>query len=192
MTALDRRACRAVNEPFNPALLLQALGNAQAEVVLIGGLALVSRGIIRPTADLDLCYQVSRENSARLVSALTPFHPRLRVVPSPEASLLAKAFRFDERTLRQGSNLTLITEAGPLDLLAHVTGLGGYQEVRASATILELFGVTIAVLDLEGLVQAKRAAGRPKDLLVLPELEALIQLRDQPVAPPLLSNEEQG
>lgn len=163
--------------PFDPGHLLKAVVTADAEVILIGGLALVSRGIIRPTADLDLCYRVSRENADRLIAALQPLHPRLRVAPTPEASLLARMFRFDARTLRDGPNLTLMTDAGPLDLLAHVSGLGSYNEVRAASTDLTLFDITIPVLDLDGLMRAKRAAGRTKDLAVLPELEALLHLR---------------
>jgi hypothetical protein len=163
--------------PFDPARLLQTVATAGAEIVLIGGLALVSRGIIRPTADLDLCYRVSRENAASLVTGLEPLHPRLRVAPTPEASLLVRMFRFDVRTLRDGPNLTLMTDAGPLDLLAHVAGLGGFNEVRAAATDLNLFNIIIPVLDLDGLIRAKRAAGRAKDLAVLPELEALLHMR---------------
>jgi hypothetical protein len=34
----------------------------------------------------------------------------------------------------------------------------------------------VRVLTLEGLIKAKRAAGRTKDLLVLPELEALREM----------------
>jgi hypothetical protein len=179
-----------LNEPFDPGRLLQALGKARAEVVMIGGLALVSRGIIRPTTDLDVCYRVSRESSEILISALSPLHPRLRLAPSPEASLLVAAFRFNARTLRQGSNLTLMTDAGPLDLLAHVPGLGGYDEVLVAATSLEMYGVTIAVLDIEGLAQAKRAAGRAKDLAVLPELEALLHMRTRQDAPNAATGED--
>jgi hypothetical protein len=36
-----------------------------------------------------------------------------------------------------------------------------------------LFAHRFSVLSLEGLISSKRAAGRPKDLLTLPELEAL-------------------
>ncbi len=36
---------------------------------------------------------------------------------------------------------------------------------------MELFDFDIKVLSLNGLIKAKRVAGRPKDLLVLPELK---------------------
>ena len=168
-----------MNEPFDPSALLVALGAVHAEIVLIGGLALVSHGIIRPTADIDLCYRPSADNSARMITALEPFHPRLRVAPTAGASLAVQAFRFDARTLREGNNLTLSTDAGPLDLLAYVPGLGGYEQVGAVATRLDLYGVSLPVLDLEGLLRAKRAAGRTKDLLAIPDIEALLALREQ-------------
>ena len=38
---------------------------------------------------------------------------------------------------------------------------------------MNLFALPCRVLTLDALIVAKRAAGRPKDLLVLPELEAL-------------------
>ncbi len=139
---------------------------------------MVSRGIIRPTADVDVCYEVSRENSVRLVHALQDLHPRLRTDESEEAQLLARMFRFDARTLRMGQNLTLMTDAGALDLLAYVDGLGTYAVVRAAASTIDLYGLQVAVLDLPGLLRAKRAAGREKDLLVIPEIEALIHLRN--------------
>jgi hypothetical protein len=39
---------------------------------------------------------------------------------------------------------------------------------------LPAFGREVWTLDLPSLIRAKRAAGRPKDLLVLPELESLV------------------
>jgi hypothetical protein len=44
----------------------------------------------------------------------------------------------------------------------------------------ELFGRSVQVLKLEALIEAKRAAGRRKDLLMIPELEALLELRKPP------------
>jgi hypothetical protein len=38
---------------------------------------------------------------------------------------------------------------------------------------VELFGYRFAVIDIAKLIVAKRAAGRPKDLIALPELEAI-------------------
>ena len=77
-------------------------------------------------------------------------------------------------------NFTLETDRGNVDLLGEVAGLGTYEQVQAGAVPIELVGVTCAVLSLDKLIAAKRAAGRPKDLLVLPELEALWEATHQP------------
>jgi hypothetical protein len=54
-----------------------------------------------------------------------------------------------------------------------VAGVGGYEEARAASIAFTLYGHEVRILSLDALIQSKRAAGRPKDLLVLPELEAL-------------------
>jgi hypothetical protein len=42
---------------------------------------------------------------------------------------------------------------------------------------MEIFGMPCKVLTLEGLINAKRAVSRGKDLRLIPELEALLQMR---------------
>jgi hypothetical protein len=42
---------------------------------------------------------------------------------------------------------------------------------------IEIFEVSCKVLTLEGLIKAKRAVGRAKDLKLLPKLEALLEIR---------------
>ena len=88
-------------------------------------------------------------------------------------------FRFDEETLKRGLNFTLSTELGDLDLLGEVTGIGDYATVLAASETVELFDRTFNVLTLDALIASKRAAGRPKDLQVLPELEALREIVDE-------------
>ena len=72
----------------------------------------------------------------------------------------------------------MVTALGEIDLLGEVTGLGDYHAVQAHSTIIPIFDLPCQVLSLEGLIIAKRAAGRPKDLMVLPELEALVELSE--------------
>lgn len=53
--------------------------------------------------------------------------------------------------------------------------VGNYEEVLAGSVRVDLFGYSFAVIDITKLILAKRAAGRPKDLIALPELEAIQQ-----------------
>ena len=59
------------------------------------------------------------------------------------------------------------------------TGFGSYEEVKACSVIVDAFDRRIATLDLPGLIRAKRTAGRQKDAEALPELESLLEAREQ-------------
>jgi len=149
--------------------LLTRLSQHQVRFVVIGGVALVSRGVQRSTEDLDIAYARDRENLGRLAAALEGLHPLLRGVPP------GLPFVLDVRTLRAGLNFTLDTDLGPLDLLGEVAGLGSFEQVDAAADELEIEGHQILVLTLDGLEKSKRAAGRPKDLI---DLSLIQKLRD--------------
>ena len=77
--------------------------------------------------------------------------------------------------MQNGTIFTLQTDLGELDLLAEVAGLGGFEGVKRRSIAVEAFGRQIATLDLIALIESKRAAGRPKDLSALPELESLLE-----------------
>ncbi|MEZ5428147.1 MAG: hypothetical protein R2747_17880 [Pyrinomonadaceae bacterium] len=103
----------------------------------------------------------------RIIEALFSHNPRPRNFPDE------LPFVFDISTLRNGTNFTLETNIGKIDLLGEISGIGDYQAVLAHSEIVRLYGFDVKILSIEGLIKAKRAAGRTKDLLVLPELEAL-------------------
>ena len=151
---------------------LQIRNSYQVEFVVIGGVAITAHGSAYLTFDLDLCYARTRENAKRIATALAPHNPRPRDFPKD------LPFIWDEQTLLQGTNFTLVTDLGNIDLLGEVSGLGNYEAVRAYSAIMPLFGFDCQVLSLDGLIIAKRAAGRTKDLLVLPELEALKEVKE--------------
>jgi hypothetical protein len=127
------------------------------------------------TEDFDIAYARGTENIQKLVTALKPLHPRLRVQGQPDGM----AFPFDERTIANGGNFTLLTDAGNIDLLARIDGFQNYAEVKASSQPVEAFDCEMAVLSIDGLIRAKRAAARPKDLLAIPELEVLKEAQQQ-------------
>jgi hypothetical protein len=166
-------------QPFIPRSIFERLYDEQVEAVLIGGLAAVLLGVPIITNDIDLCYDSSPDNVTRLVRALTPLHPFLRVARLSDEEARALPFVWDERTVRDSPNLTLQTDAGPLDLLTTVPGVGDYAEVRSAAIRIELEGISVTVLDLPALIAGKRATGRAKDLLALPQIEVTLRLRNK-------------
>lgn len=153
---------------FEPAI--KSLTAKEVDFVIIGGVAISVHSTGYVTRDLDFCYLRTTENLKRIVSAFAHFNPRLRGFPED------LPFVWDERTLQSGTNFTLKTTIGDIDLLGEVAGVGDYQAVKKESIIARLYDCDVRVLTLEGLIKAKRAAGRTKDLLVLPELEALREM----------------
>lgn len=153
--------------------LLTALYNAKVEFVIIGGMAAVAHGSAYVTADLDICYQRQLDNYQRLSDALRSFRPRLRGVSDNVPFVL------DAAAFKSSINFTLSTDAGDLDLIGEVPGLGDYEAVKTHAEEVELYGFRVWVLTLDGLIVSKQSAGRPKDLRLLPELKALQALRNE-------------
>ncbi len=153
--------------------LLRILGEGGVEFIVVGGIAAVAHGSARLTQDLDLVYSRSPQNLDRLVAALAPLRPYLRGAPP------GLPFRWTVGTLERGLNFTLTTSIGDLDLLGEITGGGGFEDLLAHTVTLDLSGTNCRCLDLEWLIRVKRAAGRPRDLEAIAELEALLEERDR-------------
>jgi hypothetical protein len=112
-------------------------------------------------------YDRDPENMERIVRTLEPYRPYLRGAP-PELP-----FSLDLPTLKAGLNFTLVTSIGNLDLLGEITGGGGYDELKPFSEQIDVHGIRCWCLGLERLIHVKRAAGRPRDLEAVAELELL-------------------
>jgi hypothetical protein len=157
---------------MNSLAAVQALVDASVDFVIVGGWSAILHGSWQPTRDLDVCFSRNPDNLKRLAEALRPFHPRLRDFPED------LPFVWDHSTLRNGTIFTLSTDLGAIDLLAEVSGLGDFEAVRSGSVQVQAFDRNVCTLDLPSLIRAKRAAGREKDLRVLPELEGLLEAEE--------------
>jgi len=149
--------------------LVSALHQAGVHFIVVGGAAATAHGSARLTLDLDIVYERSPENIDRLASALQPLRPYLRGAPR------GLPFVFDTDTIRRGLNFTLITDAGAIDVLGEIVGGGTWEALMSHTIEIPLFGRVTRILDLPHLIHVKRAAGRPKDLDALAELEVLLE-----------------
>jgi predicted nucleotidyltransferase len=150
---------------------LKVLSEAKVKFILVGAYAAVLQGSAQVTQDIDICYERTPDNLKRLAAALRPYHPRLRGAPQ------GLPFVLDEKTLAQGMNFTFESDFGDIDLLGELSGVGQFPALARDAVTLDLDGVEIRVASFDALIRSKRAAGRPKDLQMLPELEALKELQ---------------
>ncbi|HTV39638.1 MAG TPA: hypothetical protein VMF08_03610 [Candidatus Sulfotelmatobacter sp.] len=102
------------------------------------------------------------------MKCLKPYNPYLRGAPP------GLPFKLDLQTLRNGLNFTLTTSLGDIDLLGEVVGGGTYRDLLSQTIVVEAFDVKFKCVDLPTLIKLKRAAGRPKDLESLAELQILL------------------
>ena len=157
--------------PANFREILPLLVRHGVRFIVVGGGAAIVHGYASLTYDVDIVYARDKENIRNLAAALQSYQPYLRGAPQ------GLPFRWDEQTIQAGLNFTLTTTLGDLDVLGEVAGGGTYERLLPFVQEIEAFGVRCYFVTLEKLIQLKRAAGRPKDLAVLAELQALLEER---------------
>lgn len=158
------------NVPLAYDRVIQSLKEHNVEFIIIGANAAIAQGAPIGTVDFDFCYRRTKENCQRVVEALRPFHPRLRGAPE------GLPFKFDGETIFRESNFTFVTDAGDVDILGHVTGVGSYEDIAKRAVTIDFMGLKILVMSLEDVIKSKRAARRSKDLMHLPALEETLRV----------------
>jgi hypothetical protein len=157
--------------PLEFGRVLQSVIENRAEFVIVDLTAAIAQGAPLGTVDLDISYQRARDNADRLAAALKPFHPRLRGAPE------GLPFKLDRETIMMGCNFTFVTDAGDVDILGHISGVGEYGDIRKNAVETEAFGLRLLMMSLEDVIKSKKAAGRNKDKAQLPVLEETLRLR---------------
>ena len=155
--------------PFSQ--LLQRIADAGIDFVIVGGFAAVTHGSSYVTRDVDLCLVLSQENIERLRRALADLNPRHRMTPQ------RLSFLTYPPAGQPVQNLYLVTDAGVVDVLSSVLGVGDFARLRAKADMLAVEGRNYSVMALEDLIAAKEALGREKDLLTAKELRAIAAKR---------------
>jgi predicted nucleotidyltransferase len=148
-------------------ILISKLSENGFDFVLIGGLAASAYGSTYVTHDLDVCAVLSPENIKNLRIILEDLHPKHRMM------IPKKSFMEIPESLNGINNLYLSTDAGVLDLISNVAGVGDFSVVSKSAIEISIFGNKCKIISLDDLIKCKKALKRPKDLLVAAELEII-------------------
>lgn len=152
---------------FDPLRLLAALVEHDVEFIVIGQVAAVMQGHPETTVDLDIVPQRTVDNAEHLVEALRSLdaHHGLRddggPVPPDEWDFLGW------QVVRNYD-----TSAGRIDVVPAPSGIGSYDDHRASAVTIDLGDFQVLAASLDAIIASKEAAGRPKDRRRLPSLQA--------------------
>lgn len=137
--------------------MLSALSEAGAEYLVVGAHALAAHGTPRATGDLDLWVRPSEENATRVWSALIRFGAPLEGLREADLTEQDLVIQIGVPPVR-------------IDLLTSVSGLT-FEPVWAERIEVEIDGLTVPVIGRRALIVNKRAAGRPRDLADIHELE---------------------
>lgn len=137
--------------------LFAAFVASDVRFVVVGGYAVGYHGHPRYTKDVDILVDPSGDNPKRVLDALGEFG-------TPVGAVSAGDFADPENVFQVG------IAPNRVDILCGLTGIG-FDEVWAGKVTSDYGGVPIHYIGLRQLIQAKRAAGRPQDLLDVEELE---------------------
>lgn len=127
--------------------LATALAAEGVDYVLIGGHALNALGYLRATIDIDLLLRPTREQGERVRKALA-------TLPDGVARELDPQWFTDGETIR-------VADAFVVDLMFAACG-ESLDTLAAHVVTIDLDGVPLRTLDLEGLLKTKRSL-RDKD-----------------------------
>lgn len=138
---------------------LAALAVEQVDYVLIGGYALHALGCQRATVDIDLLLRPECDQGERVRRALLS-------LPDKTAEALDPACFDEGDTIR-------VADAFVVDLRFDACG-ESIESLRGHIVAVDLDGVAVRTLDLEGLLKTKRTA-RDKDRVDRAVLEQALQ-----------------
>lgn len=131
--------------------LLARFGEEGVEYVLVGGQAVRLNGFLRTTEDIDVLIRPTRENGERVIRALS----------SLESSRDLDPAWFDPQP-DEVENIRVADEL-IVDLLFAANG-ETYESMRPYGREIVIDGVTIRVLNIDGLLRTKTST-REKDIL---------------------------
>lgn len=129
--------------------LLRALNAEAVDYLLIGGYALFAHGYHRATTDIDVLVPATREAGEKLRRALM-------VLPDQAARDIDPAW-FEE-----GENIR-IADAFVVDVMLNAGG-ETYESLNRYAETLDLDGIPVRTVNLEGLLRTKQTM-RDKDVV---------------------------
>jgi hypothetical protein len=151
--------------------LLKRLSKNGVDYVIIGGFAGIAHGCGYVTQDIDICLDFNTDNLLRLQKALADLHPVHRMTPG------RLKLELTGENCEQYKNLYLDTDTGQLDCIGFVEGIGNFQQAKSNSIVVEIEDLKLQVLNIDALIETKKAMNRQKDKQAIIQLEAIKKLK---------------
>ena len=147
--------------------LWQSLHDFDVRYVMVGGFATNLHGFSRTTADCDIWIEDSISNRKKLRLALE----KIEEFDMPMIETLEFVPGWSSITLNSGLEL---------DIMTYLKGFPQttFDECYRMASLATIYNLSIRFLHINHLIEAKKQAGRPKDLIDLLELERIRSERE--------------
>lgn len=140
--------------------LVESLNRQQVDYLLIGGYALFVHGYHRATTDIDVLVPATMESGTKVKAALM-------VLPDQAAKDL------EPEWFTEGENIR-VADAFLIDVMLNACG-ETYDTLKQYAVTVDLEGVPVRTVSLEGLLRTKQTA-RDKDVADRRILERALEL----------------
>lgn len=147
--------------------------------MVVGGIGARLRGAPLVTEDVDITPAGDESNLENLAVALRVLNARLRTADDP----VGLKFPIVATMLATSDTWTLVTDRGDLDLVFRPDGTEGFDDLSVSASALSITAdgsVRVEVASLADIIRSKEAAGREKDIAVLPLLRLTLEESTDP------------
>lgn len=142
------------------AQIAQLLERHGLEVVLIGNAAAALQGAPVTTVDVDFFFRKTPANLKKLRAIASDLEADILQPYYPVSGLL--------RIARDSDGLQL-------DFMTVIDGISSFEGLRKRATRVRFGDARLRVAALADIIRSKKAAGRPRDLAVLPLLEKTLE-----------------
>ena len=152
MTSLD-----SLNPDFRD--MVEALCEEGADFLIVGAYAVSFHGHPRTTGDMDLFVRSTQDNATRVWRALVRFGAPVTATGLTEHDLA-----------KPDTVYQIGVPPRRIDVLTSISGVS-FDDAWRFRIEVPWRGRCVAFLGLDQLLQNKRSAGRPKDLLDVTELE---------------------
>ena len=154
--------------------IVRALNGAEVQYLIVGGLAVNAHCFVRLTRDVDIVLALRPENASKGLRTLLNIGYRMAIPATPEQFADA-ATREEWRRDKQMIVLKLWSDEHqrtPVDIFVYEPFPFDLEAPRAQS--LEVCpGIAAPVVSLETLLEMKRTAGRPHDLIDIEELQRM-------------------
>jgi predicted nucleotidyltransferase len=138
---------------------LKSFNECEVEYILVGGYSVILHGYSRTTGDMDIWVRKTKENYQRITRAFAQFG--MPLFDMTEKNFLSNP-AFDVFTFgRVPVSIDLITKLKGLE----------FEDAYVNAVDHLVEGLKIRLIHYQDLIKAKKAAGRPRDINDIENLE---------------------